>query len=258
MKCPNCGAQSDGAFCSQCGAPLKGAKCRECQAPLAAGARYCNNCGAATGRGTARAAGDSNKLPWIFAGISLVVLIVVLALPALRGSDSNESDGRVPLNQLGGSAGMDGAQAGAPGPLAGSPREQADRLFNRVMTERESGDTTQAKFFVPMAVQAYQMVGNLDADGYYHLSLLHQLVGDYQAALENAEKILATTPDHLLGLSAAANAARASGDNTKARQYYQRMVNNFDTESKTSRQEYQDHANMLPELRKEAETYLKQ
>jgi tetratricopeptide (TPR) repeat protein len=256
MKCPNCGAQSDGAFCSQCGAPLKGAKCHECQASLAAGARFCNNCGAPSGRSSKRApAGGDSKLPWIFAGVALLILIVVLALPALRGNDGNESDGRVPLSQLDGST--EGGQGGAPGALAGTPREQADRLFNRVMTEREGGDTTQAKFFAPMAVQAYQLAGSLDADGYYHLSLLHNLLGDYRAALENAEKILATTPNHILGLSAAANAARGSGDQAKARQYFQRLVTNFDNESKATRQEYQDHANMLPEIRKEAEAFLK-
>lgn len=257
MKCPNCGAQSDGAFCSQCGAPLKGAKCRECQAPLAAGARYCNNCGAATGRASARGTSDGdNKLPWIFAGGSLLVLIVVLALPALRGNDRPEADGRVPLSQLGEMGG--GASSGAPGPLTGTPREQADRLFNRVMTERENGDTAQAKFFVPMAVQAYQMAGNLDADGYYHLSLLHNLVGDYKAAQSDAEKILSTTPNHLLGLSAAANAARGAGDNASARKYYRLFVDHFDEESKASRQEYQDHGKMLPELKAEAEAFLKQ
>ncbi len=256
MKCSNCGAQSDGAFCSQCGAPLKGAKCRECQSPLAAGARFCNNCGAPTGRSSKRAVADgTNRLPWIFAGAALLILIGVLAWPALRGKDNDQSDGRVPLSQLGGP--MDGGQSGAPGPLEGSPRQQADRLFNRVMTERESGDTTQAKFFVPMAVQAYQMAGELDADGYYHLSLLHNLVGDYKAALENAEKILATAPNHILGLSAAANAARGAGNTAQARQYFQRLVANFEAESKITRQEYQDHANMLPEIRKEAEAFLK-
>jgi len=257
MKCPNCGAQSDGAFCSQCGAPLKGAQCRECKAALAAGARYCNNCGAPTGSGSAsRGKGDGdNKLPWIFAGASLLVLIMVLAIPALRRNDASESDGRVPLSQLGDMGA--GTSTGAPGPLSGSPREQADRLFNRVMTERENGDTAQAKFFVPMAVQAYGMAGNLDADGYYHLSLLHNLVGDYQAAQAEAEKILATTPNHLLGLSAAGNAARGAGDSATARKYYQRLVDNFAAESKASRQEYQDHGKMLPELKAEAEAFLK-
>jgi hypothetical protein len=150
------------------------------------------------------------------------------------------------------------APSAGPGPLSGTPREQADRLFNRIMTERESGDTAQAKFFVPMAVQAYDMAGNLDEDGLYHLSLVHQVGGDFKAARETAERILATSPNHLLGLSAAANAARADGDNSAARNYYQKFLQAFDTESKnTTRPEYRDHGRMFPELKTEAETFLK-
>jgi hypothetical protein len=258
MKCPNCGAQADGAFCSDCGAPLKGAQCRECKAPLAAGARFCNACGAPTGslrsRGAGATAGASSKLPWIFAGVSLLILILVVALPALRNDNPPSSDGRMPLNQMGDLGG--GSASGAPGPLTGTPREQADRLFNRVMTEKENGDTAQAKFFVPMAVQAYEMAGQLDADGYYHLSLLHNIGGNPQAALSAAEQVLSTSPNHLLALSAAAQAARAAGDNAAARRFYQRFLSAYDAESKTTKQEYQDHGKMLPELRTEASAFV--
>jgi tetratricopeptide (TPR) repeat protein len=257
MKCPKCGAQTNGAFCSECGAPLKGAKCRECQAPLAVGARFCNNCGTPVA-GRSRAESDGNKLPWIVAGAALVLLIVVLARPALRGDDQPEADGRVPLSQFDEAVGQGGpAAAGGPGPLSGSPRENADRLFNRVMSERESGDTAQARFFLPMAIQAYGMAGELDADGYYHLSVLQNFAGDHKAALSSAEKILATSPNHLLGLFAAAAAARAAGDDATARRYYQRFLSAYDTESKTTKQEYQDHGRMFPELKSEAEAFVR-
>lgn len=256
MKCPNCGAQSDGAFCSECGAPLKGAKCRECNASLSAGARFCNNCGTGTGRVRAGGAGDaSSKLPWIFAGASLLLLLGVLAWPALKGDGPSEPDGRVPLSQMSGAGGTGGT--GAPGPLTGTPREQADRLFNRIMTERESGDTAEAKRFVPMAVQAYDMAGPLDADALYHLSLVNHVGGDFKAAREAAERILATSPNHLLALSAAASAARSAGDNAAARSYYQKFIQNYDVESKSTKQEYLDHGKMLPDLKTEAEAFLK-
>lgn len=255
MKCPNCGAQSDGAFCSECGAPLKGAKCRECNAALSAGARFCNNCGTSTGSVRAGGSHDNNKMPWIFAGASLLLLLGVLAWPALRGNKSNEPDGRVPLSQMSG-AGTQGATA-APGPLTGTPREQADRLFNRIMTERESGDTAEAKRFVPMAVQAYGMAGSLDADALYHLSLVNHVGGDFKAARDAADQILATSPNHLLALSAAAAAARSAGDNAGARNYYQKFLQNYDVESKSTKQEYLDHGKMLPDLKIEAEAFLK-
>ena len=256
MKCPNCGAQAEGAFCFECGAPLKGAKCRDCQAALPSGARFCNNCGTPTGsRGSA--SGDTGKLPWIIAGGALVLLIAVIAWPALKRNDQPEADGRVPIGQMEESLEGAGTEATAPGPLTGTPREQADRLFNRIMSEREGGDSAQAKFFLPMALQAYDNASPLDEDGYYHLSLLQNFGGDFKTAQATAEKILATSPNHLLGLSAAASAARAAGDNAAARKFYQRFLSAYDSESKVQKPEYVDHGNMLPTLKAEAEQAVK-
>jgi tetratricopeptide (TPR) repeat protein len=250
MKCPKCGADSSGAFCAECGAPLKGAKCRDCGAPLAPGANYCTNCGARTAEGSSR---GGSKAPWFVAGGALLIFVVVLLWPKLSGQNqANEQ--KVPISQVqNGELGAAG-QAGGEGPLTGTPREQADRLFNRIMSERENGDTTQAKFFLPMAIQAYQMVGNnLDADGRYHLSLLQAFSGDYKAARETAEQVLQAEPNHLLALSAAANAARSQGDKAAAQKYYQRFLSAFDAELKTGKAEYQDHSRILPDLKKEAE-----
>jgi hypothetical protein len=195
-------------------------------------------------------------VPLIFAGASALLLVVVIAVTTARDdSGAPAADDRRPLNEMDGIG--TGAPSSGPGPLTGTPREQADRLFNRIMTEQENGDTAQAKFFVPMAVQAYQMAGELDADGLYHLSLLHNIGGDGAAALQTAERILATSPNHLLALSAAAQAARTSDNSAAAREYYQRFIGAYDAESKTTKPEYQDHSNMLPQLRAEAENYLK-
>ena len=249
MKCPNCNAQSDGAFCSSCGTPLKGAKCKDCGAALVAGARFCNNCGTAVG---ARST-DGGNLPWIVAGIALAALIIVLAWPALSGGgDRAQSDGRMPVDQLDGGT---STPPPGPGPLSGTPREQADRLFNRIMTERETGDTAQARFFLPMALQAYANAEPLDADGYYHLSLLQSYGGDHGAALASAQRILATQPNHLLGLGAAASAARAAGDNAAARNYNRQLLAAYEREIATTKPEYQDHANILPELKAQAEAF---
>ena len=40
-----------------------------------------------------------------------------------------------------------------------SPRQAADRLFNRVMAASENGDTAEALQFAPMALQAYNNLG---------------------------------------------------------------------------------------------------
>jgi tetratricopeptide (TPR) repeat protein len=251
MKCPNCGTDSNGAFCSECGTPLKGAKCRSCNAPLTSGANYCTSCGTAVRGG--QSAGGVTAPVWYVAGAALVVLIAVVLLWPRGGSNAAESDGRMPISQIPEPA-ADPSAEGAPPPLTGTPREQADRLFNRIMTEQAGGDTTQAKFFVPMALQAYDMAGELDGDGLYHLSLLHALGGDFPSARSTAEKILATSPTHLLALSAAGNAARDQGDQAAAKKYYQRFLAAYDTEStRTDIPEYRDHGRAFPDLKAEAE-----
>ncbi len=252
MKCPNCGSASSGSFCAECGAPLKGARCAECNASLAPGANFCASCGAPVAARTRR--GSALNPAWFVAGGALLILVVVLLWPAISKRADMADDGRVPLSQMQ-SVTSDAAGSGGEtdeGPLTGTPREQADRLFNRIMSEREGGDTTRAKFFLPMGIQAYEMAGDLDADGLYHLSLLQAYAGNFKAARATAERILATQPDHLLGLSAAAAGARGVGDTAAARQYDQRFLAVYDSELKTSKQEYQDHARMLPELKAEA------
>lgn len=256
MKCPSCGTESNGAFCAQCGTPLKGAKCRECNAALPAGARFCTNCGTSV---TGKLAPRSSNMPWIVAALAVLVALSVLLRPAVLGKpDGATEDGRVPINQVQDDAGPSSmASNGSPPPLSGSPRENADRLFNRIMTERESGDTAKARTFLPMAYQAYEMAGDLDADGLYHLSLLQTFGREYAAGRATAERILAQNPDHLLGLSAAASAARGAGDNAAARAFYSRFLNAYAAESQLKYPEYLDHGRMFPSLKEEAEAYVK-
>ena len=63
-----------------------------------------------------------------------------------------------------------------------SPRQAADRLFNRVMAASENGDTAEALQFAPMALQAYDNLGTLDNDARYHVALLHLTAGDIKSA----------------------------------------------------------------------------
>ena len=89
-----------------------------------------------------------------------------------------------------------------------TPREAADRLFNRVMTAVSVDDSTEAGMFLPMAIAAFELAEPLDTDGKFHLVLLH-LTGQFNAkALEGAEEILLEHPNHLLGLAMAGDGAR--------------------------------------------------
>jgi hypothetical protein len=243
MKCPNCGAEASGKFCSACGGSLAKGTCASCGAPLLPGARFCNQCGRAAGRAsgrrsrTAAAGGPSSNLPWYLLAGALLIVIGLLAFPLLRGGEPN----------LPGTGPATAGDGGTPAPLTGTPREQADRLFNRIMTAHDQGDTTTAKFFAPMGVQAYQMAEPLDADGLYHVAMIHNVAGDYAAGRAAAERILATNPNHLLGLAAAAESAERAGDQAAARTYQQRFIAAYDAEVARQLPEYQDHAPILPE-----------
>lgn len=252
MKCPNCGSDSSGAFCAECGTPLKGARCKSCNAALQPGASFCTGCGTSVRGGAAR-----TNPAWYVAGAALVVLIGVLLWPVIGGggADNSASDGRMPIGQIPDDDAA--AQQGSPPELTGTPREQADRLFNRVMTELSTGDTARAKFFQPMAVQAYDMAGDLDNDGLYHKSLLQALGDDFAGARASAEKILSFEPNHLLALSAAAAAARGQGDTTAAQNYYRKFLAAYDAESERDLPEYRDHGRVFADLKAEAEAFLK-
>jgi hypothetical protein len=249
MKCPDCGKQSNGAFCPECGAALASARCKACNGQLVPGARFCNHCGVPV---TAQA---RSNLPWFIAGGALVALLIVLLIPALRTGSEPEAGpppGAAPFAGTG-----DGG--GTPPPLTGTPREQADRLFNRIMQLRESGDTARASFFLPMGIQAYANAaeaGQMDDDGLYHLSLLQTSAGDAPGARGSAEQILAKSPTHLLALSAAGQAAEAQGDSAAARTYYKRFLDAYEAERKKTLPEYTDHARVLPEYEAAARAFI--
>jgi hypothetical protein len=246
MKCPNCGRESSGRFCSACGATMKSASCRECGGELVPGARFCTSCGTEVVAGAPRPkqaspATDRGNLPWYIAGAVLLVLIVVLLVPMIYGGNDVPARGAAPFGA--------GGAPGTPPPLDGTPREQADRLFNRVMTAREGGNMAEAQQFAPMAIQAYQMSEPLDDDGLYHLAAMRVVAGDTDGARAAAERILSRNPNHLLALAIAAEAMEVAGDAQAAREYHHRFLNAYESEVGRQLPEYLDHARVLPEYR---------
>src|SRR5687767_9502218 len=155
QTCPSCEAPASGRFCPQCGAAID-AQCRECQNPLPAGARFCNQCGVAVSASPAATRARQPALPWAIAGVAVAVLAAMTLLPRLSGDQSQPA----PLAQQAASSGDPSAVDLA----SMTPRERADRLFNRVMQGISGGDTTQVGFFAGMAIQAYGMVPERDAD----------------------------------------------------------------------------------------------
>lgn len=245
MKCPDCNTESTGNFCPSCGTPLNSAHCTACSAKLVPGARFCTRCGTATGR--AAAARSSGNLPWYLGAGVLMLLIIILVLPSVSGNRNGNTAGDVGRAPFADPAATGPPGAGTPPPLTGTPREQADRLFDRIMRAQSSGDTATVTFFAPMGVQAYEYARPLDNDGLFHLAMIHNAAGNYTAARTAGDEILQRSPDHLLGLAIAAEAALGAGDDAAARAYFGRYIDAYDTQIASDLPEYLDHAQILPE-----------
>lgn len=265
MKCPECGHVSDGNFCPVCGTSLRGAACPGCGAPTAPGARFCTSCGQPI-------ASNTGGVPWRTIAATAVLAIVVVAVVVVYRSGNGatpppptaqtaaapfagtQAAGGAATAGDAGTADMNGA-AGVD-PLAGGPRAAADRLFNRIMGSAESGDTSGARFFVPMALEAYQMAAPLNDDGLYHVALIQLVAGQPDSARATAQKILSGSPHHLLALAVAAQAENAEGNKSAARALYQQFLDAYPTESQKTLPEYEEHAKVLPVYRQEAEKYV--
>ncbi len=137
-----------------------------------------------------------------------------------------------------------------------SPRQAADRLFNRVMSASSAGNMAEVTNFLPMAIGAHELVEDLDADGKFHLVLLRLQGSLNEDALASAEEILADQPEHLLGLAGAADASLALGDSASARAFYQRWLDAYDAEMAKGLSEYNDHGALLPTMRATAQVLI--
>ncbi len=246
--CPSCARPAEGRFCPHCGTGLGApGKCAACDSTLPPDASFCNQCGTPVGAapvagGSARSEAKSSNLAWIITGLALAGLIAILLIPRL---DRDEPAAAAIAPVQGDPTGVDLSSM--------TPRQAADRLFNRVMTSVAAGDSAQARAFLPMAIGAYARVQDLDLDGRYHLAVLHLVGQDPGSARAEADAILAADPNHLFGLFSAAQAELARGDSAAARQFFAEFLGAYDEEIERGLSGYQDHANALPVMREEAE-----
>lgn len=255
--CPECNKPATGNFCQNCGAKLGGRFCSQCGGKLGPAASFCSQCGAKNDvvagghRAAAASVVSGQNLPWWIAGAAMFALIVAIGVSMVR-------PGPPPTPGTTGPAAATGAPAGAAAVDLNSmtPREAADRLFNRVMSSVAEGDSAGAQAFVPMAIGAYERAQPLDLDGLFHLSLLQRTALDLEGALASAEAILAENPDHVLGLTAAAAAAEELGREDRAAELYEHLLTVYEAESQRGLQEYLDHAQIMSTVRDSAEAFL--
>lgn len=242
-SCPACGRTASGRYCSACGSPLAAHTCVECDAPLEPDARFCNQCGTPVGgraapradHPAAAASSTDSKLPWLIAGAAFVLL---LAIVLVRGRGGPTPESSPPFTSMPGTA----AGSRAPDISSLSPRERADRLYDRVMRYAEQGQTDSLRFFAPMAMSAFEMVQPLDAHVRYDLGRVAEVAGQEPVARAQADTILAAEPNHLLGLTLASTAARMRDDAAAFRTFDRRLLAAETSERRRAVDEYQRHA----------------
>jgi len=135
-----------------------------------------------------------------------------------------------------------------------TPRQAADRLFNRIMTASENGDTAEALRFAPMAIQAYTNLGTLDNDARYHMALIQLTVGDTAKARVQIDSLRKSVPGHLLATILEYDIAERGGNKGAAARASKKFLAVYDAEIVTGRTEYQDHHGTIDRFRQAALT----
>ncbi len=246
VQCPNCGKPGAGRFCSECGAAIV---CASCGNRASRGAKACEVCGASLT--VAPRQGSAQLLaPWVALGVASVALVLAMVSLMNRGD-------RAPLAGFPPSPSPLSTAPRGPGQPPDlstmTPRQAADRLFNRIMTAAEGGNTQEVMRFAPMALQAYGALGTLDNDARYHVALIHMSSGNIEGTRAQLESLHQSVPNHLLGIMLEYDIAERSGNQDAAAQAYKKFLAAYEAEITAARPEYLDHASGIERFRKAAE-----
>jgi len=227
--------------------PAEGTACPSCGATALPEARFCHTCGASLNRGPGSrkwSAGTVAGLGAVVGSIAIAAIAVVayygrdgaptsstaLPVPMFDAPPVTPSDGQPDLSLL-------------------TPREAADRLFNRIMTASEQGDHAEALRFVPMAIQAYGGLPALDGDAHFHLGLIHAVAGDGAKVESQIAALRQGAPNHLLALVLEYGMAERAGDRAAASRVLAAFAAAYDAEIAKRRPEYEAHRNSIERLR---------
>jgi hypothetical protein len=178
--------------------------------------------------------------PWGVAGLIGLVAFSVFALAWSWGSSRNDGNQTVvatPVDAGGGSRPPDLASM--------TPRERAERLYDRSMLAKESGKVDSATFFATMAVQAYDALSDKTLDDRYDVGRLALVAGNIPRARAESDTILAARPTHLLGLILSEDVAVAAGDRTRASTAHRKLLEVAAAERQVALPEYSSHATEL-------------
>ena len=231
-------------------------KCPVCGTSLPGRAKFCAECGAVIPRSpspqTPQAPAANAVMPWFIAGVFVLAIhatVIVLAVRRPEPAPGNQSAVQAPFAGGGG----DATTRGTTDISQMTPREAADRLYDRIARASEAGDSGQVTFFGPMALQAYGSVTPLDADARLHIGLIQIMLRNPAAASAQADTIQRESRTHLFGPLLKARAAEAQGNRTTVQSAYRQFLANYDAERRKNLPEYEQHATMLAEARTAAQ-----
>ncbi len=203
---------------------------------------------AAAGASTAAAGGGglASVLPWGVAFVALMAVVAMLAgqnFGAERGSVIDGSANALPTPAIDGPAfgAAPGSGARAPDISSMTPEQRADALFNRIMTYNDRGQRDSVVMFAQMALPAHELLENIDLDRRYHAALIAEAAGIIEIAAAQADTILRTDNNHLLGLVLSIRLARNSADGDRARELEQQLLRVSDSELARQLTEYEQH-----------------
>jgi len=195
--------------------------------------------------GPTAGAGGRQVLPYAVAGGAALVAVLALAFRGQPEASPVATTAEAPFAGNGG---------GAPPDLSKmTPREAFDRLFNRVMTASEQGDTATANRLAPMAVMAYGNLPDADADARYDVALIKLHSGDFDGARALADTIRTQNPQHLFGFVLQAALGQFENKPASVTEAYRGFLAVADQELKVNRPEYTAHRGMLDNFRQTAE-----
>lgn len=233
---------------------MRGTLCAACRSSLTPGARFCHRCGLAVGapatapvavaapftlpppQPQAPAQGGSQLLPWSIAALALVAVVAILAGQRFGSSDQTGAP-QGAQTPLGDAQGV----VRAPDISSLSPRERADRLYDRMMRLASENKKDSVQFFAPMALSAYASLGPLDLDLRYDFGRIAEISDNLPIAQAQADSILASNPTHLLGLILAGRVAALRGNSALSTSLSRRLLQAEPAESKKALEEYTRH-----------------
>lgn len=218
-------------------------ECETCGAALTPDARFCHRCGTPLKGTPASAHTGVNRtsiLVYSVAALSIIgaTLVAVFLTYSDRGGHTPSAVGSAPASVT---STVDLSKM--------TPREAADRLFNRVMSASERGDSEEVARFAPMAVAAYGRVRDLDLDARYHLGLLYLQLDELDQVREQIALMKQNAPRHLLGLVLEHDVALRAGDEAGASQAANEFAAAYGDEIATARPEYEAHRSAIDRFR---------